>query len=182
MAATVDESTPPDIATATVLCFSVTSVFDPIVMSVLLRRWLETNRGLLVHRTDLSQSPDDFRHKCHGKVYIFGRSLLAEAETNAAPRAIGRQPHRRQYVRGLNRPRRTRSSRRHCQTFEIESDDHRLALNVIEGNVGGVWHAFGAIAIHGDMLNLLQDRLLQTIAEFSHPANASVLESQSGDL
>src|SRR5512141_2930712 len=73
MAATVEESTPPDIATA-IVCF------EPMSRSLLRR----------VHRAQFSQFGQYFRQHAEELIYLFVRIHLPQTEAHRAARAIGR--------------------------------------------------------------------------------------------
>src|SRR5579872_1422293 len=91
MAATVEESTPPDMATAMVSVFSFYS-------------WLDHFDWRAVPRRNLPQSRDGFGHKRQRNINIFFNCLLAQAEADAGPRLIRTQAHGDQHMRRLNRP------------------------------------------------------------------------------
>src|SRR5215469_9033661 len=102
MAATVEESTPPDMATATVWslvsknCASIRFSYSP-------RESLcSRTDSSLVHRAQFAQASDDFGNPLEREVNIIRRVLLAEAEAKACPGAIRRESHRSQHVRRLN--------------------------------------------------------------------------------
>src|SRR5580704_7989306 len=104
MAATVEESTPPDMATAMVLEFVM----------------LRVNNCLPVRRRQLPQPCHRIRHQRKREVNIFRYVLFAKAEADASPRPIGPEPHRQQHMGGLNRTRRTGGARRNRQALEVE--------------------------------------------------------------
>src|SRR5271169_685775 len=79
MAATAEESTPPDMATAMVLGFVM----------------LRVNSLLLVHWRQFSQPRHGLRHQRQRDVDILRSVLLPQAEPNAAMRAIASQAHGR---------------------------------------------------------------------------------------
>src|SRR5580693_5446090 len=87
MAATAEESTPPDIATAMVFGFVM----------------LRVNRLLSIRRRQLPQPRHCFRHQRQCDVDIGFSVLLAQTEADAGPRSIGLQPHRHEHEGWLDR-------------------------------------------------------------------------------
>src|ERR1035438_1837355 len=90
IAATVEESTPPDMATAMVLGVGM------LKHSSLPRRWRQ-----------FSQPRDNLRNQGQRKDDIFRSILLTEAEANTGTSPGGSQAHRSEQMRGLNRARGT---------------------------------------------------------------------------
>src|SRR5215813_2690306 len=93
MAATVEESTPPDMATAMVSWFGIQHSGS-----------LRMDRGaFIVQRRELSQSGDRRGYKLNREVHLFSGVLLSDAESNAGAGAVRAQPHGGEDVRRLNR-------------------------------------------------------------------------------
>src|SRR5208282_675950 len=116
MAATVEESTPPDMATAIVLGIDM----------------LKSNGLLLIPRRKFPQPRDSLGHQRQREVDIFVRILLAQTEADTGASSIGWQAHGDKHVRWLNRSRGTGSASGNRKAFQIERDDHRLAFDEIE--------------------------------------------------
>src|ERR1035438_5200363 len=53
-------------------------------------------------------------------------------------------------------------------TFEIQGNHHRLAVDVVEVNLRSIGHARRTIAVHPGFLYLREDSLLQPVAHCSH--------------
>src|SRR5580693_10425832 len=115
MAATVDESTPPDIATAMVW-FSWFKSNYPISFEVSASNGNPTLRsrfgGFPINRAQVSQPRYYLWNQLQREVDVLSSVLLTKTETQARSRAVRRQPHRGQNVRRLNGSRRTRRSGR----------------------------------------------------------------------
>src|SRR6266550_7479726 len=124
MAATVEESTPPDMATAMVLVGSIQHSAvstQPQIQGA----QLIANRRLIVNRGEFSQAGYRLRYEVESEVDFVRRVLLAQAEADAGARAIGAQAHRGKHVRRFDCARGTRRARRNRQALEIERDDQR---------------------------------------------------------
>src|ERR1700683_209170 len=116
MAATVEESTPPDIATAMVLGFCM----------------LRADRLRSIHGRQLAQARYRLRYQGECHVDVFRSVLLAQAEAEAGTRSSGSQAHGGQHVGRLNRSRRAGRASGNCQTFKVKRNDHGLALDMLE--------------------------------------------------
>ena len=87
------------------------------------------------------------------------KRMLARARSES-------QSHGCQHVRGLNRAGRTRGARRDRKPFEVERDDHRLALDMIEINARPCSARAGAPSpFTPGFVDLSENSLLQTIAQ-----------------
>src|SRR5579862_4893191 len=168
MAATVEESTPPDMATA-------------IVRAPISFRLLDSNM-LAVDRAQLAQSRGCFRRQCERKIDLFSGGLLSQTKPNAGPRPIRRRSHRDQHVRRLNRPGRTCRPGRNRETFEIKRDYHRFTIDVIEIYVRRVRHTRSAPAVHACTFDLGENSLFQPIAQRTHCLIAIALEPMDSQL
>ena len=123
-AAATDESTPPDMAT-----------------TIRIARLAVTTRPTSARHGHPGQRPQlVHQRRQHPKHAVdFGLGVgRSEAEAKRALRAAGRQPHRLEHVRGLERSRRARRPGRHGDAFEVERDEQRLGLDPLEADVGGV--------------------------------------------
>src|SRR5579864_1201808 len=126
-AATVEESTPPDMATAMVFVFDAIpdSKFSAISNWHLALRQtgfakcqvLRANSLLSVRRRQLPEPGNRFRYQGKCKVDLFRRSLLAQAEAETGARLVGPKAHREQDVRGLDGSRGACCSGGNCQSF-----------------------------------------------------------------
>src|SRR5580658_2857274 len=94
MAATVEESTPPDMATAMVL-------FCGIGFKAGCQ--LRAHSCSIVNRGQLPEAGDGLRQQVEGELNILCRVLFAEAEAKAGAGYLWRQAHRGEHVGGLDR-------------------------------------------------------------------------------
>src|SRR5260370_22883029 len=113
----------------------------------LCREFAGHHASLSPYRRQLPKPRDRFWDQAQCKLYILLRILFSEAEANAGFGAVGTQPHRSQHVRRLDRPRRTRSAGRDCQSLQVQRDDHRRSVDAIEINGSRVGHASRAFAV-----------------------------------
>src|SRR5918993_2509735 len=105
-AAATDESTPPDIATTTLIGFRPMALgFGPLTRA---------------HCRETSQLRHNSRQNGDDVIDLFLRITRAEAEANRVLRAMARQVHGLQHVRRLERARRARRSGRYRDAFEVE--------------------------------------------------------------
>src|SRR5579864_3305292 len=143
MAATVEESTPPDMATAMVCLFFIFSkgcelraitaiglrlfIVKPTRDDGLARSWRLEAQLTTDHCRwrQLPQSCDRLSHQSHCEFHFFHRVLLTEAETNAGACPIWAHAHGGQHVRRLNRSRRTSGAGRDCQSLQIKRNHQR---------------------------------------------------------
>src|SRR5712671_5094391 len=166
MAATVEESTPPDMATAMVWGFGM----------------LRANRLLPILRRQLPQSRYRLQHQRKRDFDVFPGILFAQAKADAGAGAVRTQSHRREHMGWLDGSRRTCRACRHCQAFQIESDHHRLALDMVEINARRIGYARRAIAIHPNFFDLRQNSLLQAVAQCGHFRVIIALETPHSQL
>src|SRR3984885_5761572 len=152
MAATVEESTPPDIATAIVCGLGM----------------LLTHHHFLVGWRQFPQPRDCLRYERQGEVDIFVAILFSQTEADAGAGSVGAQAHCGEHVRWFDRARGTGGARRNRQALQVERDDHRFPFDVIEINVGCIWHAGGAFPVDGGFFHLRENSLLQTVTQGGH--------------
>src|SRR6202051_1310785 len=141
MAATAEESTPPDMATAMVWGFGI----------------LRANRLLLIGGRQFAQPRHCLRNQCKRDINILSCVLLAQTKPDAGASAIIAQAHRRKHMGRLNRAGRTRRSRGNRQSLEVESYYHRLAINMIEITVRRVGHTPDTTAVHSCFFDLSEN-------------------------
>src|SRR5580700_8472159 len=108
MAATAEESTPPDIATAMVLRLCM-------LRADLLRS---------IHGGQLAQARYRLRYQRECHIDVLRSVLLAQAEAEAGTGSTGLQAHGGQHVRRLNRSRRAGRAGGNCETFKVKRNDH----------------------------------------------------------
>src|ERR1700733_8820511 len=113
MAATVEESTPPDIATA------IVSVVD-IVIYVMARSSRLAPRGLFPTGGQFPQPADRPRPQPQSKFNVLRRIHLPQTKSNTSPSPFSRHPHGHQNMRRLNRARRTSRPSRNRQPTKIQ--------------------------------------------------------------
>src|SRR5271169_950381 len=71
MAATVEESTPPDMATAMVLVWDIKAAFSSWLLALAKSQWLTANSFLfIVYGRELSQSGHGLRNQAQGKLDV----------------------------------------------------------------------------------------------------------------
>src|SRR5208282_1803770 len=140
MAATVEESTPPDMATAIVLGIDM----------------LESYGLLLVPRRKFAQPRNSLGHQRQREVDIFSRILLAQTEANTRSSSVCGQAHGNEHVRWLNRSRGTGSASGNRKALQIEGNDHRLAFDVIEIDIRRIRHTWSALAVHPSLSRLTE--------------------------
>src|SRR5437016_9866884 len=89
MAATVEESTPPDMATAMVLEGGIQhSALSTQHSAFKSKTQLTADRCLIVNRGQFSQAGYGLGDKIESEIDFFRRILLSQAETNAGARTI----------------------------------------------------------------------------------------------
>src|ERR1700730_18274854 len=98
IAATVEESTPPDMATAMVRASDIGSDMLSDMVSDMLR----TDRLFSISRRQLPQPRHGLRQQRQSQINILLSVLPCQAQTDAAPRTLRAQSHCGQHVRGLN--------------------------------------------------------------------------------
>src|SRR5258708_7119929 len=104
MAATVELSTPPDMATA---------------IGVWLADILECGRQAAQMRKGLAGGLNE-------SVHLPGRVGVAERKSQTGTGLIGAQTHRQQHVRRLHRAARTGRTARYREAAQIQGNHHRL--------------------------------------------------------
>src|SRR5215469_973845 len=155
MAATVERSTPPDIATATgavagMVAQRSTSNCAVGIMDVLVSArsdlWLPCRNGSA--RGEGANALDNGGDHRNCVVDFCGRSRAAETEAKARARIIAGEACGEQHVRWLRGPGRARRSCGAGDTLQIERNQQRFAARAWERNVRRVRDTMGASAIH----------------------------------
>src|SRR5215471_15491332 len=102
IAATVEESTPPDMATAMVEF----RIDESVVSHRQQHPWEppSANAGAcrLPQRRQLPQMSQRFGHERKREIHILSGVLLSQAEADAGARSLRTQAHSSQYMRGLD--------------------------------------------------------------------------------
>src|SRR5512133_2434084 len=111
IAATVEESTPPDIATAMVEGIIVTQSGWAECQDLL------ADRCLIVNRRQLAQPGHRLNHESKSKLDVFRCVLLAKTEANTAASVVGAESHGGEHMRRLNRTGRARGAGRNCHAL-----------------------------------------------------------------
>src|SRR5579872_553697 len=166
MAATVEESTPPDMATAIVSCVN----FSLLASTTHFHLWV-------VPRRNRPQMRDSFGNQRQREVNVFFGRLLSQAKADAGACPIRPKAHGKQHMRGLNRSRRTRRTRRHRKAPQIKCDYQRFSFDVIEVKVRRIRNARRSAAVHASFLDQRKDAVLQPVSHGSDLLNIATLQT-----
>ena len=102
-----------------------------------LYQWIRHRNLPGVHRAQCArrQRPQSFdrrRNDCNRAIYLVACRGATQAESQTRPRFIRRQTDGEQHVRRLDGSRRTRRTRRARDALEIERDDERFAVRLLQ--------------------------------------------------
>src|ERR1039458_9583964 len=140
----------------------------PLRMTTYLDSPLSADCMLRVLWREFPKTGYSFGHERQRDIDIFGDCLLAQAEADTGPRLIRSEPHRHEHVRRLNRARGTGSACRDREALQIQRNDHRFAVDMVEVNVRSIRHTCCTVAIHSRVFDLREDTLLQPVARCGH--------------
>src|SRR6185437_14325072 len=187
IAATVELSTPPDIATATISAggerLAEIPTGLPLVISncevEVMLELTDRNRGPLCRNgRSWRKAANAFHHFWNHldcSLYFLPCCCAAEAESQARSRIIVCVSSRQQHVRRLRRTRRASRTRRTRNPLEVQRDQNRFAARVRKSHVRCVWNSPRPIAVYLRARNSLQQSRLQPVAKL---ANASAVLRQ----
>src|SRR3990170_1307330 len=121
--------------------------------------------GFLVERRQVAQMLDHARQDLSHILDVLARGRPAQREAQAGAGAFGRELDGGKHMRGLDRARRAGRPGRAGNALEVEGNHQRLALHKIKINVGRVWGAAEAVAVHARVRHVRQDAALQLVAQ-----------------
>src|SRR5438094_4423377 len=164
-AATVEESTPPDMATATRPgCVSARSGRVSNWVAAFMEE-ISLGGGLLVRGGELAELGDGGGNDLQGKIDVGLRGLAAETEAQAGARFLGGQADGGEDVRGFHGAGRAGSPRGAGKTLQIERDKERFAFDAGKNEIGGVGRARSAGCVDARMRHAVQQAVLELIAK-----------------
>src|SRR5690348_10236295 len=180
IAATVELSTPPDIATATISAggerLAEIPTGLPLVISdcevEIMFKLSGRNRGRLRRNRRSWRKAANAHHHLRNhldcSLYFFACCRAPEAESQARSRIIGRESRRQQDVRRLRQTRRASRARRTGDPLQVQRDQKRFAARVSKSHVGCVGNSPRAIAVYLRTGNSLQQRRLEPVAKLAN--------------
>src|SRR5215470_9025194 len=140
-AATVELSTPPDIATAIGLS------------------------GMGVRRRNAAQVTRRIGDCLDQLVNLLSGVLAAQGEAHTRSRGFRAEAHREQDVRWLDGSARAGRSARHCESTKVERDHHCLTFNAFKAKIARVREAVRPAAVDDDVRYFAKDASFEPIAK-----------------
>src|SRR5579863_8877582 len=142
--ATAELSTPPDMATATTELLAFTAG---------------------VSGREAAQVAGRSGDGVDERVHFLKSISAAEGEAQAGAGAGGREAHGEQDVRRLDGAARTGRAAGDGEAFEVERDDHGLAFDAVEADVGGVGDAAVARSVDAGVGDAGEHALFEEVAQ-----------------
>src|ERR1019366_6320264 len=171
MAATVELSTPPLMATAmgnSVLTFGITVTYSGTTTP--LRSWLRLrDRTSETVNSGMHRDPAQVRHAgadgFDERVHLPGRIAAPQGEAHTGARAVIAQADGLQHVRRRDRARPAGRPGGDREAAQVERDHHGFAIDAFEVKIAGVGHAIPARAVDARAGNAFEHGVLQAVAQ-----------------
>src|ERR1017187_5073355 len=166
MAATVELSTPPLMATAmgnSVLTFGTTVTHSGTTPPI--RSWLRSESHAAAVCSGMHRDPAQMRHAgadgLDERVHLRGGVAAAQRESHAGAGAEVAQADGPEHVRGRERSAGAGRPGGNGEAAQVERDDHRFTIDAVEVDIAGIGHAIPARAVDAGAGNTFQDGVLQ---------------------
>src|SRR5450432_2134364 len=150
MAATVELSTPPLMATA------MGDAMGGTPGGAMAKSGMHRNPSQVRYT-----SPDGFDERVH----LLGRIAAAEGEAHTGARAVVTQADGLQHVRGRERAAGAGRAGRDREAAQVKRDHHGFAIDAVEVNIAGVGHAIPARPVDAGPGNAFEHGVFQTVAQ-----------------